>query len=67
MVASKQTIRGMDTTTQASGPKDWQAQAYEGLKAQQKPRSSQTNMDVKHKSKQASIHIHKRNDPNPLM
>ena len=52
MVTSKQAIRGTVTTKQVGGPKD-QAQTHEGNKAMEKPRSSQTNMDIKHKSKRA--------------
>ena len=50
MVTSKQATRGMDATKQVGGPKD-QAQSHKGNKAMEKPRSSQTNMDIKHKSK----------------
>ena len=35
MVTSKQALGGTDVTTQASGLKDWQAQAYRGHKAWQ--------------------------------
>ena len=39
------------------------------LKAQSmaKPRSRQTNMNIKHRSKQTYIDMHKGNDPNPLI
>ena len=37
----------------ANGPKDQQAQAHEGSKAWQEPKSSQINIDTKHRSKQA--------------
>ena len=66
MVTPKQATRWMDATTKASGPKDQQAQAHRGHKAWQEPRSSQTNMDVKHRSKQAYTCI-RGNDLNPLM
>ena len=56
----------MDATTKSSGPKDQQAQAHRGHKAWKEPRSSQKNMDVKHRSKQSYTCI-KGNDINPLM
>ena len=40
MVTSKQATRGADATTQASGPKDQQAQTHGGSKTWQEPRSS---------------------------
>jgi len=52
-VASKQTTGGTNATKRASGPKGQQAQTYGGHKAWQEPRSSQTNMDLKNKGKQA--------------
>ena len=39
----------------------WRAQSMA------KPRSRQTNMDKKHKSKQKNVGMHKGNDPNPLI
>ena len=60
MTTSKQAIEGMDATKQASGPKDKQAQTHGGHKAWQEPRSSQTNMDLKYKSKQAYTCIKER-------
>ena len=32
-----------------------------------KPRSRQTNMEIKYRSKQTYIDVHKGNDPNPLI
>ena len=51
-VASQQTTGGMGATKKANGPKGQQAQTHRRHKAWQEPRSSQTNMDLKHKSKQ---------------
>ena len=57
VVTPKQTTRGTNATTQASGPKDQQAQVHGGHKAWQEPKSSQKNMDMKHRSKQANTCI----------
>ena len=58
VVASKQTLGGMDVTTQAS-PRGAQSMA--------KPRFREANMEIKYRSEQANIDIHEGNDPNPLM
>ena len=60
MVTFKQATRGVDATKQAGGPKDQLTQTHRGNKAWRDPRSSQTNMDLKHKSKQAYIWIKER-------
>ena len=60
MVTFKQATRGADATKQAGGPKDQLTQTHGGNKAWRDPRSSQTNMDLKHKSKQAYIWIKER-------
>ena len=60
MVTSKQVTREMDATKQAGGPKDQLTQTHGGNKAWRDPRSSQTNMDLKHKSKQAYTCIKER-------
>ena len=57
VVTPKQDIRRANATTQASGLKDQQAKAHEGHKAWQEPKSSQTNMDIKHRSKKANTCI----------
>jgi len=53
-VTSKQIERGTDATTQASGPKDQQAQAHERHKTWKR-------LDLDRQ------HMHKGNDPNPLI
>ena len=63
MVATKQTTGGMDATKQTNGPKGQQAQTHRGHKTWQESRSSQTNMEPKHKSKQAYTCLRKLSKP----
>ena len=60
MATSKQAVGGTNATKQASGPEDQQAQAHGGYKAYKEPRSSEKNMDLKHKSKKAYTCIKER-------
>ena len=60
ITTSKQATGGMGAPKQASGPEDQQVQTHEGHKAWQEPRSSQTNMDLKDKSKQVYTCIKER-------
>ena len=59
-ILSHRAERGMPQANQhhgcnhkANGPKDQQAQAHEGYKAWQEHKSSQININTKHRSKQA--------------
>ena len=38
-----------------------------GAQSMAKPRSRKENMDIKHRSKQVKIGMHKGNDPNPFI
>ena len=59
VVTPKQTIKGTDATTQTSGLEYQKAQVHGGHKAWQEPKSSQKNMDIKCRSKQANRCIKK--------
>ena len=54
-------MRGMDVNMQV------QAHKGGGAQSMAKPKSREANIDIKYRSKQANIDMHKGNDPNSLI